>query len=345
MKINSEAVTTANLDKAQAADLNVETKLMPPYLRYSIPAKRTQIEAIIRAAKRELLLSGPALEANSQAIGGRVGSLVSNPHLEGGTISPSVSSIRGRSAASLNEILSPAQPATKNPAILANTENKKVTVPGAIVPDGVVSVGWYCPTEFRVNCFTGQTHTIYIYDLYCGQEKFYLGTNNNGTLYFQLDGQTYGLGAMASNGILPIKVVCEVLGGKSNTIELPVTLSFVNQPPCISLQSASFPDEQVPCELVGDNHGQRPKIRVNLTAPAGPSGQTVFLIMDDPHNPAVGRWVNPGIDSFVIPAGQTSGEWEGFLGTRKVLAEKTITIRARMNGQESQGLTIKVKRN
>lgn len=175
--------------------------------------------------------------------------------------------------------------------------------------------------------------------------KFYLGTNNNGMLYFLLDGQTYGLGAKASNGTLPVKVICDVLGGSEYTVALPVTLDFVNQPSCISLQSASFPDEQDPCELVGDNHGQRPKIRVNLTAPAGPSGQTVFLLMDDPHNPSVGRWASAGIDSFVIPFGQTSGEWEGFLGTRKVLSEKTISIRARVNGQESQPLEIKVKRN
>ena len=67
--------------------------------------------------------------------------------------------------------------------------------------------------------------------------------------------------------------------------------------------------------------------------------------MDDPHKPPVGRWASAGIDSFDIPFGQMSGEWEGFLGTKKVLLEKTISIRATVNGQESNSLVIKVKRN
>lgn len=72
MKINSEVVTAANPGKPQLADLNAEPKLMPPYLRYSTPAERAQIEAKIRAAKRELLLSGPKLDANAQAVRGLV---------------------------------------------------------------------------------------------------------------------------------------------------------------------------------------------------------------------------------------------------------------------------------
>jgi len=69
MKINPE-VTAPNSPKAQSADVNFETKLMPPYLRYSIPAERAQIEAIKKAVKRELLLSGPPLDATSHAISG-----------------------------------------------------------------------------------------------------------------------------------------------------------------------------------------------------------------------------------------------------------------------------------
>lgn len=343
MKKISEVVT-ANLSKSQSANANVETKLLPPYLRYSVPAERAQIEARIRAVKRKRLLSGPTMEADSKIIDGLVvGSNASGPGFDGTSISASANPVvKGRNI----ETLSPGQPTTRSGAIQTRT-GKKVTASASIIPDGVVSLGWYCPTEFRVNCATGQTGTDYIWSLECGQERFHLGENNDGKLYFLLDGQTYGLGAQASNGSLPVKVICDITSHSDppHSIELPVTLNFINQSPCISLLSASFPDEQDPCELVGDDHGQRPKIRVNLTAPAGPSGQTVFLIMDDPHNPLVGRWASAGIDSFVIPFGQTSGEWERFLGTRKVLSTKTISIRARVNQQESQPLEIKVKKN
>lgn len=350
MRRNSEVVVAANLAAAQSAAANVETKLMPPYLRYSVPAERAQIEARIRAARKKWALASPKQADQGNLVDGLlVASEPSGPPRGGGLASSRASAlVERRVAARAVENLPPAQPATKNPAIQTGTSAAKMaTAPSSIVPDGVVSLGWYCPTEFKVNCATGQTGMGYIWSLWCGPEKFDLGENNNGTLYFHLDGNTYNLGAKASNGTLQVKVVCEVVPNNDPeyTVELPVTLNFVNQPPCISLQSASFPDEQHPCELVGDNHGQRPKIRVNLTAPAGPSGQTVFLFLNDPHNPDVGRWASAGIDSFVIPFGQTSGEWEGFLGTRTVLSTKTISIRARVNGQESQPLTIKVKRN
>jgi hypothetical protein len=352
MKKISKVTATPRFATEQLASANVETKLMPPYLRYNVPAERAQIEAIIRAARKEwALASPPQADQGTLVYGLLVASEPSGPPRGGGLASSLASAavFERRVATRGIENLPPAQPTTKNPAIQTGTSAAKMaTAPASIVPDGVVSLGWYCPTEFKVHCATGQTGTGYIWHLWCGSEPFFLGRNNNGTLYFHLDGNTYNLGAKASNGTLQVKVVCEIVprdNPKGYTIDLPVTLNFVNQPPCISLKNALFPEEQVPCELVGDDHGQRPKIRVNLTAPAGPGGQTVFLFLNDPHpdNP-VGRWLNPGIDSFVIPFGQTSGEWQGFLGTRKVTSDKTISIRARVNTQESQPLTIKVKR-
>jgi hypothetical protein len=341
MKSDPHAVATARFATEKSVGAAGETKFMPPYLRYNVPSERVQINALINAAAKTLLQPDRGTSAPGTFVG--ITAVEPHPNLPvidvGGVSFVTNAQFKRRAFATLE------LPSTASQVATGET-SKLAVAGGSILPNGVVSIGWNCPTEFRASCSTKQTNTLYNWYFECGPDTFYVGSNKTGEVYFGLDGQSYYLAAQSGSGTAEFRMRCEFSSPSnsgSTVLFDPVTLNFVNQTPCVSLQNATFPQEQTPAEIVGDNHGQRPKISVTLTAPAGPSGQTVFLILDDPHNPEVGRW-SAGIDSFVIPFGQLSGEWEGFLGTRKVLSEKTISIRARVNGHESQPLTIKVKK-
>jgi hypothetical protein len=322
---------------------------MPPYLRYNVPAERVQIIARINAAIKKLFpLNTTAVKAEDI---GFIGGLVVEPSGPttgvGGVSTAASKTLKGRVSGKALENLAPAVSAKQGSVVLQEAVGAKKAAVASIVPGGVVSVGWNCSADFKADCSTGQTSLRYDWWIECGPDIRYLDTNTEGRIYFNLDRESYYLAAQAGSGTAQFRVLCDISSRSVPKYQVqidPVILNFNNQLPCVSLQSALFPDEPPTCEVVGDAHGQRPKIRVTLTAPAGPTGQTVFLILNDPHNPKVGRW-SSGIDSFEIPFGQTSGEWQGFLGTRKVTSEKTISIRARVNGQESQPLTIKVKKN
>ena len=339
LNVESRAVSAESLKAATQ-----ETKLVPPYLRYNVPAERIQIDARIKAKKRNLL---PAeMVPDRGLIEGLLVPQFTGPR--SGHNPLAMSTLRSEGAvARLTENVSPVLPPNPGPAVSISPANAKTSSAISVVPSGVVAVGWNCTTDFRAGFSSGQASTTYDWWIECGPNLYYLDTNDIGKIYFSLDGPSYFPASQPGIGSAQLRIRCDVesrKNGASQAFSDPVTLNFTSQTPCVALQNASFPDEQATCELVGNNHGQRPKIRVDLTSAAGPTGQTVFLILNDPHDPAVGRW-SAGVDSFEIPFGQTSGEWEGFLGTRAVASKKTISIRARVNGQESQPLTIDVKRN
>jgi hypothetical protein len=306
------------------------TQFMPPYLRADIPAEKTQIDAIIRATlPRSLLFAREEIKHVEISIGNAFA-----PTGGGATLTTGdVSKLRAAAA--------PPRPAPVSKR--AATQASPITV----VPGGNVPLGWYCNKEFRAT-FSGGAKEWCSWYLESGGVSHYLGTNYGGEVYFLLNGQSYYLYSLSLNPTgSKFRIRCEysympTFTEYSDEVVLDYS-NAANNAPCVSMVDASFVGENSPCQIVGNNHGRRPKVRVVLDKPAGPGGQLVTLLMDDPHSPKVGRWV--ANSHFTIPYKGTSAEYDGFLGTRSVTSKKTMSIRTRVNGNESAPLTIEVKRN
>jgi hypothetical protein len=214
-----------------------------------------------------------------------------------------------------------------------------------VVPGGKVEIGWYCETEFRATLLGAQNLWCTWY-IESGSVTQYLGTTGGGVVWFLLNGASYFLYPVNMNDpSSSFRIRCDY--GAMPLLEAYSDYVVLNyepyqNSPCVSLKQASFVGEDSPCRIKGDDHDARPRLRVEIDHPAGPSGQLVSLIMDDPHSPTVGRWL--GRNYLVIPYGQTSVEADGIVGTRKVTSTKTMSIRARVNGRESAPLTMEVTR-
>lgn len=328
----------------------------PPYLRYSNPVDVAEIDKNRRAAV--LLLTQevvphhpprPISVPTDAAFVPTVGSIdIAVPHGSGTSTVSSDPSISVGSPSSRSKL---AAKAAKIEAV--------ASISHLIAPSGDIHIGWHCPTGFHVQINEWRP-AVYEFKLEVGSETFSLKideSHKDYSLFFSVDGETYGAYA-AQNGPTIMKVTCSVqvkhLGGldpayfvEFDTINLHFASAWQQPTLCVGLATASFPDEGDPAQLKGNDHADRPKLRVTLNAPAHPiDGQTVFIELDDKHSPTVGRWLNGTSHSnpisFLIPPGQLVGEISGFLGTRKVSVKKTMSITAKVNGQNSAPFTINV---
>ncbi len=303
------------------------TQFMPPYLRNDIPAEKKQIDAIIRATLPKSVLFPKSGLMHAQV------PLANTP--SGGDVALPAGNVAKLRVAG----------GSQGQAAAAKAASAQAS-PITVIPSGNVPLGWYCNKEFRAT-FTGGSKQWCSWHIESGAVSQYLGTNYGGEVYFLLNGQTYFLYPLAlTQTAAKFRIKCDysyapVFTEYSDDVWLDFS-NAANNAPCVSMVAASLVGENSPCEIVGDDHDRRPKVRVVLDKPAGPGGQLVTLLIDDPHNPKVGRWV--ANSHFTIPYQATSAEYDGFLGTRPVMSKKTISIRARVNGQESAPLTIEVKK-
>jgi hypothetical protein len=316
---------------------------VPPYLNYRNPVDKVAIDKLVAAAvakgnvrrKKWQLLNATTQSSSSAALADSAAIFASGTSTDPILVSTSAT----KTGDTKSRIAKPMTPTH-------GSMGQKVASGGqlSVIPSSVTTP-WWCPFQVEVMYAPDLSAGSYqvwsqTWWLVSGSTTHYLGDGISNSLNVTLDGPTYFPSSQSGNYQFVIRTNVATSNGDIEIFTDPVLVLFSNATPCVHLQSASLFGESAPCKLKGGNHGDRPKIEVMLDSPAGPSGQPVFLSYDDPHQLAVVTWFN---NSFVIPFGQNSGQLEGFLGTRNVMSEKTISITASVNGQASQPLTIIVE--
>ncbi len=85
-----------------------------------------------------------------------------------------------------------------------------------------------------------------------------------------------------------------------------------------------------PTSVKGSKNYKAPTLSVNLDGPAKAGGQRVFVKSQDT---SLAWLLVPSTNYFDIPAGQTSGGWSWFLGTKNVMVNKNANLIAEVNGR------------
>lgn len=302
----------------------------PPYLRYSVPSEYAQIVAIRNAHM--------ATTSSSQDLDTSIAlSVPDTPNQgHGGTAAVNVP---------LKKIASPdkisgtgIQTPVKTGAAAPDTPSQAKTAgtfPVQVNPSGVVTAGFYCPTDFEASVDKSAYSVEWSVKFDGDPEARFLGVSRGQKARFTVDGLTYNMAAQntpigsypgGSTTFRVTAVTRTVLGISTGTgTSSPTTLNFGTEP-CVQILNVDLSKTS----LKGDDHGQEPTLTVYLTNPAPPGGQKINLQIIDGNNPTVGRFL--GNDYFYIPAGATSGSYSWFLGTRKVLADRTFVLKITANG-------------
>jgi hypothetical protein len=148
---------------------------------------------------------------------------------------------------------------------------------------------------------------------------------------------TYAAPAYATKGVATFRVECDGYwyGQKLSTVISDDVILNFNAPPCIGLHSVSLSQN----DFVGGKNDKEPVLTVTLDAPAPPNGQKVAL---DVSNHGLANIMGPGY--FTVPAGQTSESLSWFLGTRKVLTNKSFDILVGVNASPAGHATVHLKK-
>jgi len=359
-----------------------EVHVSPPYLRYDIVSDSAQIDTNRNAALAQLspLPQSPLVElplrTNVELFDradpieipspGSIRFTEITEAISAKTDLHASTTFDGANEGSINENASNIK---KSEAVSGGKGNLRAASL-VTTPSGNVPIGWWCPTGFHAAIF-GSEQAAYEWALKIGMVDYSLlieTTDDGSSIFFGVDGNTYSDGissgslSLSTPLAVEMKLSCKITKKNWLGSDIPYVSEFdpVNlivdpphqQTPCITLLSASLPDEDTTTnghpKLKGGDHGARPKLRVELSGKAHPvAGQIVFVRLNDPHNKRVGEWMDgtPGDTySFVIAPGQVSADIDGFLKTRSVLSGKTISLTVKVNGNESAPLTLHIER-
>jgi hypothetical protein len=295
----------------------------PPYLRYDDPAQLAQIQAKLESARQASLARKPAptpVSATAKA--------VARTRSNGPTQAGPSESVTGAVATQVvgADTPDPVADGRSAPAI-------------SITPGGTVALGFNCRVDITtVNNFqfVDTVNWFLAFKDPAGNfvtDEQFLATVPNwqfdiNTMAFELDYDTYYRMAYAAKGAVTFRVRAEsatwgIPGPFADSP--PVTLDF-SKPACIGLQSVRLDQDT----FVGSKNNKEPTLTVTLAAPAPPGGQRVYLNTSD-HSLGWFMGTLANNPHFDIPAGQTTGSISWFLGTKKVLVDRSFNIEATVN--------------